>query len=134
MIPVLTGVTRLRSRISPLTRRTITKSWGIDRGAMRGNFRTAPRASDSRFTFAVIGDSGNGGENQLAVARLLERMKPDLILHTGDVVYTAGTQRCYEPSFFEPYQKSSIQCRSSRPWAITTLSPYPETTITCECS
>lgn len=68
-----------------------------------GRFRTAPE--DSSFAFAVIGDSGNGSKNQLAVAGLLERLKPDFILHTGDVVYPSGEDRHYDRRFFTPYRR-----------------------------
>jgi 3',5'-cyclic AMP phosphodiesterase CpdA len=69
-----------------------------------GCFRTAPVGDDSRFGFAVVGDSGSGGKGQLAVAALLERLRPDLILHTGDVVYPAGQERHYDRRFFAPYR------------------------------
>ncbi len=36
-----------------------------------GSFRTAPAGEDPRFAFAVIGDSGDGGMAQMAVAGLL---------------------------------------------------------------
>jgi predicted phosphodiesterase len=68
-------------------------------------FRTAPQGEDSRFAFAVIGDSGRGRKNQLAVAALLERLEPDLILHTGDVVYPSGEERRYDRRFFAPYRQ-----------------------------
>jgi predicted phosphodiesterase len=67
-------------------------------------FRTAPVGDDSRFSFAVVGDSGSGGKGQLAVAALLERLRPDLVLHTGDVVYPAGQERHYDRRFFAPYR------------------------------
>jgi len=68
------------------------------------HFRTAPVGRDSSFTFAVIGDSGHGGKNQLAGAALLEQLGPDLILHTGDVVYPSGEDRHYDWRFFIPYR------------------------------
>jgi predicted phosphodiesterase len=70
-----------------------------------GRFRTAPEGKDSGFAFAVIGDSGRGKKSQLAVAALLERLKPDLILHTGDVVYPSGEERHYDRRFFAPYRR-----------------------------
>jgi acid phosphatase type 7 len=69
-----------------------------------GSFRTAPLDEDSKFSFAVVGDSGSGGKGQLAVAALLGRVRPDLILHTGDVVYPAGQERHYDRRFFVPYR------------------------------
>jgi predicted phosphodiesterase len=77
---------------------------GVGGTSVTASFRTAPTGDDSRFTFAVIGDSGHGGKNQLAIARLLERLEPDLILHTGDVIYPSGEDRHYDPRFFMPYR------------------------------
>ncbi len=76
---------------------------GVGGSSATGCFCTAP-ADDSRFSFAVIGDSGSGGKGQLAVAALLERLRPDLVLHTGDVVYPAGQERHYDRRFFAPYR------------------------------
>ena len=67
-------------------------------------FRTAPASEDSRFTFAVVGDSGDGGGAQLEVARLLGRLRPDLVLHAGDVVYPRGAEKDYDRRFFAPYR------------------------------
>lgn len=72
-------------------------------GGVTGRFRTAPEG-EVPFSFAVIGDSGNGGKHQMAVAGLLGDMKPDLILHTGDVVYPNGEDRHYDRRFFAPYR------------------------------
>jgi predicted phosphodiesterase len=69
-----------------------------------GTFRTAPVGEGSNFSFAVVGDSGSGGKGQLGVARLLERIGPDLVLHTGDVVYPGGEERHYDRRFFAPYR------------------------------
>jgi predicted phosphodiesterase len=77
---------------------------GVGRSSEKGCFRTAPVGYDSRFSFAVVGDSGSGGKGQLAVAALLERLGPDFVLHTGDVVYPAGQERHYDRRFFAPYR------------------------------
>jgi 3',5'-cyclic AMP phosphodiesterase CpdA len=77
----------------------------VDGSSQTGSFRTALAGEDSGFSFAVVGDSGSGGKGQLAVARLLGRLAPDLILHTGDVVYPAGEERHYDRRFFAPYGK-----------------------------
>jgi hypothetical protein len=69
------------------------------------SFCTAPEEPDSGFSFAVVGDSGTGSKAQRAVASLLERMQPDLILHTGDVVYPKGDDADYDPKFFAPYRR-----------------------------
>jgi predicted phosphodiesterase len=77
---------------------------GAGGSSATGCFCTAPAGDDSRFSFAVVGDSGSGGKGQLAVAALLERLRPDLVLHTGDVVYPAGQERHYDRRFFTPYR------------------------------
>ena len=77
---------------------------GVGGSSATGCFRTAPASDNSRFSFAVVGDSGSGGKGQLAVAALLERLRPDLVLHTGDVVYPAGQERHYDRRFFAPYR------------------------------
>lgn len=62
-------------------------------------------ANDGGLTFAVVGDTGTGGEEQAAVAGLLTRMEPGFVLHTGDVIYPAGEYGSYEPNFFTPYRE-----------------------------
>jgi 3',5'-cyclic AMP phosphodiesterase CpdA len=57
------------------------------------------------LNFAVVGDTGTGGEEQAAVAGLLERMKPGFVLLTGDVVYPNGGYGSYGPNFFTPYRE-----------------------------
>lgn len=77
---------------------------GVGEFSSKGSLRTAPVGEDSRFRFAVVGDSGSGGKGQLAVAALLGCLEPDLVLHTGDVVYPAGQERHYNRRFFAPYR------------------------------
>jgi acid phosphatase type 7 len=77
---------------------------GVGESSSKGSLRTAPVGEDSRFRFAVVGDSGSGGKGQLAVAALLGCLEPDLVLHTGDVVYPAGQERHYNRRFFAPYR------------------------------
>jgi hypothetical protein len=77
---------------------------GVGESSSKGSLRTASVGEDSRFRFAVVGDSGSGGKGQLAVAALLGCLEPDLVLHTGDVVYPAGQERHYDRRFFAPYR------------------------------
>lgn len=51
-----------------------------------GTFKTAPLFG-TPFKAVVIGDSGAGSPTQVAIAALMEARKPDLMLHTSDVVY-----------------------------------------------
>src|SRR5215203_1525797 len=80
------------------------RTGGVGESISKGSLRTAPEGEDSSFGFAVVGDSGSGGKGQSAVARLLRRLEPDLILHTGDVVYPGGEERHYDRRFFTPYR------------------------------
>jgi predicted phosphodiesterase len=68
-----------------------------------GSFRTPP-ASGQPVTFGVLGDSGTGSRNQYAVADRLVALDPQIVLHTGDVVYPSGQASGYDPFFFKPYQ------------------------------
>lgn len=67
--------------------------------------RTAPRAgSGTPVRFAVFGDSGSKSDGQLAVRDQLAQLPFDLLLHTGDVAYEAGSLNALERSFFDVYE------------------------------
>lgn len=93
-----------------------------------GTIRTAPPVGDAApLTFVALGDSGgtkassgleevgdglerafageDEDENQQArvVAAILAASRPDLVLHTGDVVYPAGSADDYGEAFFRPF-------------------------------
>jgi 3',5'-cyclic AMP phosphodiesterase CpdA len=68
-----------------------------------GSFHTAA-APDQAFRFGVIGDSGIGSTAQQQVADRLVALAPDLVLHTGDVIYPSGQVDGYDPFFFQIYQ------------------------------
>jgi 3',5'-cyclic AMP phosphodiesterase CpdA len=68
-----------------------------------GSFRTAA-ASNQRFSFAVIGDSGTGSTQQYQVADRIVALDPQLVLHTGDVIYPSGQASGFDPYFFQPYR------------------------------
>jgi tartrate-resistant acid phosphatase type 5 len=57
----------------------------------------ATPSADATFTFAVIGDYGDGSRNEAAVAKLVASWKPAFIITTGDDYYTpaggTGTAR-----------------------------------------
>ncbi len=67
------------------------------------SFRTAPLEGTGRARFAVWGDSGTGSREQLEVASLAAATDPDLVLITGDVVYSSGAPHEIRPHYFEPY-------------------------------
>ncbi len=68
-----------------------------------GSFWTA--CQDYRkFSFAVFGDSGSGTEDQHRVARQIAANSPELILHTGDLIYSDGADEDYPEKFYKPYR------------------------------
>ncbi|MCH7587547.1 MAG: metallophosphoesterase family protein, partial [Chloroflexi bacterium] len=66
-------------------------------------FRTSVSPGSTRFSFAVFGDSGTGNENQMKLAQVMTASSPDLMLHTGDVIYPNGAREDYDAKFFSPY-------------------------------
>ncbi len=72
--------------------------------------RTLPERDAARWSFAALGDSGRSfaakgpGPDQLAVARLLDDLAPDLVLHAGDVVYDDDKAWAMEPYFSTPHR------------------------------
>ncbi len=70
----------------------------------RGEFRTGRRAHE-RFFFTVFGDSGSGTPDQYAVAEAVAERDPDLIIHTGDLVYSKGEDENYPGKFYKPYAR-----------------------------
>ncbi|MFN3430241.1 MAG: metallophosphoesterase [Candidatus Sericytochromatia bacterium] len=71
----------------------------------RGTFKTARATDGAEFRFAAFGDSGRGTSAQFAVSRQLSAWKPELVLHTGDVVYPSGEASSYGPFFVQPYRE-----------------------------
>lgn len=68
----------------------------------QGRTRTAPPA-EGAFRALVFGDSGSGLSAQWKLARLIPGMDPDLILHTGDVVYDDGATEDFYWKLYMPY-------------------------------
>jgi 3',5'-cyclic AMP phosphodiesterase CpdA len=65
--------------------------------------RTAPALGARPPHLAALGDSGDGSSREWEVARALARARPDLLIHTGDVVYPNGLARDYGRGLFEPF-------------------------------
>ncbi len=64
--------------------------------------RTRPgRESDIRFI--AFGDSGTGGGGQYRLGEEIAKEKPELMIHTGDLVYPDGERDDYVGHFFRPY-------------------------------
>jgi hypothetical protein len=63
-------------------------------------FRTAAGRDQTRFTFAVLGDTRTGHRIHRAVVGRVAAMEPDFVLHTGDLVAHGHRAREWE-TFFE---------------------------------
>jgi 3',5'-cyclic AMP phosphodiesterase CpdA len=81
--------------------------------AVTAPIRLRPRTAN-QTTFAVLGDSGSGGEHQFAVTRQMAQHDPEFVLHTGDLGYDRGTRREMIRRFFVPYARSL----ATRPWFV----------------
>lgn len=57
------------------------------------------------FRFLAFGDSGNGSNTQRALAEQMFKTSPDLVIHTGDLIYPKGDATDYRRNFFEPYRE-----------------------------
>ncbi len=75
-----------------------------------GSLGALPAPGSARLTFCALGDSGwPGGDHgeavadQLSIARLLEEQSPELVIHTGDIIYLAGQPASFDALFFQPY-------------------------------
>jgi acid phosphatase type 7 len=69
------------------------------------NFRTAPLETSARaLRLAVIGDTGRLTAEQAQVVTQLERWRPELVLHMGDLALPSGRMSDYRQTFFAPFQ------------------------------
>lgn len=62
----------------------------------------SPAARGTGFRFIAFGDSGVGGNTQSIVANLMAAENPDVVIHTGDLIYPAGASESYPLNFYEP--------------------------------
>lgn len=69
-----------------------------------GRTRTAP-AGRQDFRFIAFGDSGTGYRVQYKLAKLMSELDPmpELIIHTGDLIYPDGAAKHYVRNFYRPY-------------------------------
>ena len=98
-----TGVAHVArlTRLTPGMHYTYTVTAGSSVLA-EGTFRAAP-ARAARFTFAVVGDFGNGSDNEQAVASMIESWHPDFVLTVGDNAYPLGSAELLDRDIFGPY-------------------------------
>ncbi len=67
-------------------------------------FRSGKPSTATHFRFAVLGDSGDGSQNQKDVATRLLQVQPDLVVHTGDMIYPEARYDLFETRFFQIYK------------------------------
>ncbi len=69
----------------------------------QGVFETAKPAGQP-FRVAVWGDSGVDSRGQKKLAAQIDKVNPNLLLHTGDLIYPAGETKLFDPNFFSIYR------------------------------
>src|SRR5206468_12839528 len=70
----------------------------------RVRFRTAP-AGPVPFTFAAVGDTGDGSRAAAALARRILAGRPAFLVHLGDMAYPSGRAPTLDARFFRPYRR-----------------------------
>ena len=60
---------------------------------------------NSQIKFAVIGDYGNAGPDELAVAELVKSWNPEFIITLGDNNYDVGSQATIDPNIGQYYHE-----------------------------
>lgn len=80
----------------------VIRSRGVE---LRKATLSSSKAPGAPFKFMVFGDSGSGWREQYRIAALMAAERPDLLVHSGDLVYNGGQRRNYKLKFFEPYRE-----------------------------
>ncbi len=73
----------------------------------RNRFKTP---DTGRFSFLVLGDSGDGSAPQQLLAQRMAEERPDLALHVGDIAYEDATFEQFQAYYFEYY--ASLMARA----------------------
>lgn len=68
-----------------------------------GTYRDLPGPGQA-IRIAVIGDTGTAGPALPNLVRVILPEHPDLVIHTGDVVYGGAGPEVYDPMFFQPLE------------------------------
>jgi hypothetical protein len=64
--------------------------------------KPARSASETAFSFVVIGDSGMADDNQKGVAARIQQLNPEFILHCGDII---GYDTNKQPTVYQEWHK-----------------------------
>src|SRR6185503_3958002 len=87
------------------------------------------------YTFLVVGDSGDGSVDQLAVRDRMRATAADMIIHTGDMIYDNGATADFDPKFFTPYQDLIRRlvfwpCLGNHDWSTASGQPWRDAFVT----
>jgi 3',5'-cyclic AMP phosphodiesterase CpdA len=75
----------------------------------------APPAKNQKFSLAITGDIGDGGDGARATAAGISRENPDMLLLTGDIVYETGRDSEYDPHFLSVYNANVTDSAQGAP-------------------
>lgn len=89
--------------LKPGTNYACRLPFGDGSGERRVSFRTAPDGP-ATFTFAAVGDTGDGSAAAAALAARIRVDQPEFLLHLGDFAYPRGTPEELDERFFGPYR------------------------------
>jgi len=75
--------------------------WGED-GTDIYSFKTAPDNDTTPFRICVVGDSRSNPKIFHSICQQIEKYKPDIIIHSGDLVAAGDHIDQWKPQFFHP--------------------------------
>ncbi|HXU39069.1 MAG TPA: metallophosphoesterase [Blastocatellia bacterium] len=107
-----TGAAAIAEQFDNLDPRWVEVVWAKAKILFKGKhkFISHSSATDFRFgladeaTIAIVGDWGGGNEAAQAVAKQINKLNPDHIIHLGDVYY-AGTEKEVKDRFLKYWPK-----------------------------
>ena len=70
---------------------------------IQGGQNVTPESDYGPVGFLVLGDSGDGSNNQLAVTLQMVTEHPNFVVHVGDIAYQSGTYNEFTANYFEYY-------------------------------
>jgi len=68
------------------------------------SFKTFPESATAPFSFVALGDSGTASTDQKEIAARITQVHPDLVIHTGDVIYGGKSDADFDQKFFSIYR------------------------------
>ena len=74
-----------------------------------GAFRTAPEG-EAPFHFVIYGDTRSLPERHRAVAEAIAKEKPEMVVHTGDLVANGDDWSQWKGQFFDPAEPFLREC------------------------